>query len=1232
MQPLNTLTFPLNGASLIEASAGTGKTYTIVNLYLRQLLGHHCQALNVDQILVVTFTNAATAELKERIRQRLQRAYLDFYRGESNDSFIQALYEQIDNSALATQRLALASKQMDEAAIFTIHGFCQRALTEHAFESGAMYEQQFILDESEWLKLAVADYWRTHIVTQPADIQSLLLEIWSQPDKLLMTLQPLLNRKAAPQSNIAISEVVALQQDYSQQVADIKRWWLDNNIASLLQQGQLKANVVVGKPATFEAMQRFCESSQLYPTFCKEGWLLYGPANLAKALKKGASLPDIDFSRFEHLAALAQQVLDGIKLAFCQDALVKVAHNLATQKNRLQLISPDDLLTHLGHALSPQNGEEGKNNELATALRARYPAVLIDEFQDTDPVQYRIFQQIYAQAAAPLATELAQNDSNSPKSPCWIMIGDPKQAIYGFRGADIVTYLHAKKQVSVQQQFTLDTNWRSTPQLIAAVNTLFMHNQQPESQKSALSFYPVKAGKDETGLLINGQAQPSLDLWHLCSDNDKPIAKGQAQQSLAHYCARQIATILQENSTVASRAVLAGDCCVLVRNRNEAQLVKLALQELDIASVFLARKSVFASQTALDCYRLLSALSQPGDDRAVKTALLTELFAISAFELDSLFSDDNEWQNIIALFHHWHQDWQKYGLMMAMNKVISHFRIEQKALRHFSDGLRRVTDLRHVLELLQQRSLEVQGHGQLMHWFSQCLQDPDHSNDKQQLRLETDANLVQISTLHASKGLQYPLVFIPFGNSYKSAQSAVFHADEGQLLVDFLGQEKAMKVAEQERLEEDVRLLYVALTRAEYYCALGVWHNISDDRRRRSAFLETALGAILLPQGVEVSDELIARYIQQLSQHASQQGSITYSSFYAADLPDLRLITQTDNSPPTFDAEPVVADLVALQLTKPIERQWRLTSYSAISQQQSHLEVLIPGMDEGRDAVQEEQIMTATERELNAFTFEKGANAGSFLHGILENIDFTQVNSLAEVIKEQSLKFAIGKDWQEPLYNWLSDLLMANIATSQSGAVLSLAQLARTQIKVEMEFYMPLKQVQVAAFNQLINHFMPHSIRQYEFAQLNGMLKGFIDLTFAFEGKYYVADYKSNHLGLGYDHYQLASLERAMQEHDYHLQAILYTLALHRWLKQQLPHYRYQDHMGGAYYLFLRGMHSELPQSGVYYYRADEAFICALDALFNGEPLPDFVPTHTTKSEPPKPLGDQTDQGQLDLW
>lgn len=1217
MQPLNTLTFPLRGASLIEASAGTGKTYTIVNLYLRQLLGHECAPLNVDQILVVTFTNAATAELKERIRQRLQTACLDFYRGSSEDKFIQVLYAQIDNKALATQRLALASKQMDEAAIFTIHGFCQRALTEHAFESGAMYEQQFILDESEWLKLAVADYWRAYIVTQTDEVQSLLLAIWSAPDNLLATLQPLLNRKAVPNSHIGLSDALERHQHYKNQVQQIKRWWLENAMASTLQQGQLKANVVVGKAATFDAMQAFCQSNELHPKFAEDAWLLYSPANLEKALKKGASLPDADFSRFESIAQLEQQVIKAIKQAFCQDALNKVALNLASHKSRLQLISPDDLLTHLGQALVPQSGAESNMTDLARALRTRYPAVLIDEFQDTDPLQYGIFQHIYAQPVSDSKGEVT--------APCWIMIGDPKQAIYGFRGADIFTYVQAKKQLSPPQQFTLDTNWRSTPQLIAAVNTLFSNNQLPASMISALAFYPVKAGKNETGLVVNGQPSSSLDFWHLCAENDKPMAKGQAQPVLAQYCARQIATLLSSEASVANRPVRAGDCCVLVRNRNEAQLVKLALHEQGIASVFLARKSVFASQTALDCYRLLCALSQPADDRQVKTALLSELFAFNARELDELFNNDNEWQTVIALFHQWQQDWQKYGLMLALNKIISHFALEQKALKHFVDGLRRITDLRHILELLQQRSAEVQGHGQLLHWFSQCLQAPDHYNDTQQLRLETDADLVQISTLHASKGLQYPLVFIPFANSYRSAQAAVFHAETGQLTVDFLGSDKNLAMAEQERLEEDVRLLYVALTRAEYYCALGLWHNMSDDRRKRSAFLDTALGAILMPQGSEVKDQMIARQITRLS----EQAAIAYQAFFATDEQNVaQPLVIPANTEPGVSA----AKLTALQLAKPIERLWRLTSYSAISQQQSHLEIISPGMDEGRDQQDEPQQTPATEQQLNAFTFEKGANAGSFLHGVLEHIDFKHPDTLPAAIKQQSIKFAIDEQWQAPLTAWLSEVLKTSIALTDNGAVLSLAQLESSQLKVEMEFYLPLKQVQVAAFNQLINRFMPHSVRQYEFAQLNGMLKGFIDLTFAFDGKYYVADYKSNHLGQTEDDYQLASLERAMQEHDYHLQAILYTLALHRWLSQQLPDYQYQQHIGGAYYLFLRGMHSKKPQNGVYYYLADEGFIVALDKLFNGEPLPEVISANRPAARAKNPPGNENDKGQLNLW
>jgi exodeoxyribonuclease V beta subunit len=1248
MQPLDSLTFPLKGVSLIEASAGTGKTYTIVNLYLRQLLGHGCTPLNVDQILVVTFTNAATAELKERIRQRLQSAYLDFYRGSSDEPFIQDLYAQTDNKALATQRLALASKQMDEAAIFTIHGFCQRALTEHAFESGAMYEQEFILDESEWLKLAVADYWRSVIVTQPVDIQAMLLSIWSNPEQLRKAIQPLLNRKVTSYHNIDIASAVNLHQRYITEVASMKRWWLDEQLADLIHQAGFSGSSKVGKADNLTTMQAFCHSHALKPDL-SDGWGLYAPANIEKGKKKGTVIPEVDFGRFERIAELEQKALNGIKASFSQDAMTQVAHNLTSQKSRLQLLSPDDLLSQLGNALTAKNEithtNSSDNTLLASALRERYPSVLIDEFQDTDPLQYRIFSAIYGQALGPenlgavnLNTENPVTDSPTNKPPCWIMIGDPKQAIYGFRGADIFTYIMAKQQVDPAQQFTLDTNWRSTPQLVEAVNTVFINNQQTPEQQQNLSFHPVKAGKDEEGLKLKGKLSHSLDFWHLGSVDDKPIAKGQAQQALAQICAAKIQTLLQSQSTVAGRALQAVDCCVLVRDRNEAQLLKNALGEQGVASVFLVRKSVFASQTALDCYRLLCALSHPGDDRQVKTALLTELFAMQASELDALFNNDKDWQDIIALFHQWHQDWQKHGLMMALNKVSIHFRLEQKAIKVFADGLRRVTDLRHVLELLQQRSLQVQGQGQLLHWFSQCLQEPDHSSDNQQLRLETDANLVQICTLHASKGLQYPLVFMPFGNTYRSARDAVFHGESGALQVDFLGSEKFMAEAEQERLAEDIRLLYVALTRAQYYCAVGVWHNISDDKRRQSAFLTSALGALLLPAGVKVSDQQIGEQIIKLG----EQANIAYTYFAGPAVEEINTLPVESNLHAVKDA--LKPNLVALHLHKPVERQWRLTSYSALSQQQAHLEVILPGMDEGQDRIsQDDDDGVLPDNSMSAFSFEKGANAGSFLHGVLENIDFSQADSLAPAIAQQSSKFAIDEQWHALLNDWLSDVLLtpfnppftqpmpSSTKLTAEAPILTLARLDKQQIKVEMEFYMPLKSVQVQAFNQLINHYMPHYVRHYEFAQLNGMLKGFIDLTFAFNGKYYVADYKSNHLGNDYADYQLASLERAMHEHDYHLQAILYTLALHRWLKNQLPNYQYQQHIGGAYYLFLRGMHSTKAASGVYHYLAEEAFIVALDRLFSGEQTAELSSTPSAVKTSDS-VNNDDEEGQLSLW
>ena len=1288
MQPLDTFTFPLYGASLIEASAGTGKTYTIVNLYIRLLLGHGCKPLGVEQILVVTFTNAATGELKERIRQRLRKAYLDFFARVSKDAFIQQLIDQSDNVELDCQRLALASKQMDEAAVYTIHGFCHKALTEHAFESGAMYEQSFILDESEWLKIAAEDYWRKHVVTLPQHTLQLLLKHWATPDAMIKGIGRLLSQHAAPHQTKDIDAAIKSVDQYAQQVTKLKRWWLSNDVSLQLSKANLNGRAKLGKLPTLQNMQAFCKSDLLQIDFDKTGWQLFSPEQMAKAAKKGSEdLSHLDFSQFELLQSMLLRCQQNITLAFSQHAMLVVSANLKSHKDMLHLLSPDDLLTGLQRAISQQAGTD--DNTLANTIRQNYPAALIDEFQDTDPVQFEVFQGIYgASQQGPdsgycdnnssdnnteLSIEINQGassknnsgtiskDSSRLSTSCWIMIGDPKQAIYAFRGADIFTYIKAKEWVDNKRHFTLATNWRSAPKLVNGINQLFENSRKGFLFEQSIPFYPVKAGQNFEGLTVQGKVVESLDFQHLCSSENLPVSASDASNQLAIATANQISHWLQlaqtDQAQIKSRAITAGDCCVLVRNRNEAQVIKNALSAVNVASVFLARKSVFATQIAADVLRLLKALSQPTDERLLKAALMSELFTFDAQQLDTLFNDESSWQDVLEQRFYWHQTWQKQGLIRAINQVLQHFNVEQGLIKHQPDGLRRVTDLRHLTELLQQQSLQLVGEAQLIHWFENCLLEPDHNSDNQQMRLESDANLVQIITLHSSKGLEFPLVFIPFASSYKTAQQALYHNEQQQLEVDFLIQEQNLQKADFERLAEDIRLFYVAVTRAVYYCSIGVWNISLGKSKKVSGFGQSALGCLLMsakdqPDShsqdnaeVAITDQHISQRIQALSAKCD----LSYRHFTQAQSESPQGLASQDS-----DAE--LPKLKALNLTRPVIRAWRLTSYSAISSQQVHLDMPAPGQDEGQDQVlnlllNQEQDEALTEQsslnsELaqNPFSFERGANAGSFLHGVLENIDLQKPEQLAEVITQQSIWFGIGEQWHDCLENWLTDVLLApfNVEaeaeqvpeTNTQTPSISLSKLSAKQVKVEMEFHMPLHEVKVSGFNHIINQYFKQHKRDYQFEQLNGMIKGFIDLMFEFEGKFYVADYKSNHLGDSYDNYHYSAMEQAMTGHDYHLQAILYTLALHRWLKHKLPNYDYNTHVGGAYYLFIRGMSQVVPSNGVYFVLPEKAMIEALDDLFLGKPSSKTLQANKQLQsiKAPQPQKKPQQQGQLDLW
>ncbi len=1324
MIPLDTRTFPLTGASLIEASAGTGKTYTIVNLYLRLLLGDECTPLSVDRILVVTFTNAATAELKQRIRQRLQGAYLDFYAGLSSDDFTQYLIERSDNIELDCHRLLLAIKQMDDAAVYTIHGFCQRMLSLHAFESGAMYEQSLVLDESQWLKLAVEDYWRGHIVHLPSQVLNELLDIWHSPHALQSALRSLLYRHVTPLQTVDVKTSHDSVDKYIKTLQDTKRWWRDNEVAQQIIDADLKANTKLGKADFIAKMQAFCLSNDSRADFDKDLWATFSPAKVHSAMKKTSkSLAHLDFSRFETLAHLQQQCRDRLLLAYSLDALKHISTNLAINKQRLQLLSPDDLLRNLhrallgqvetnsgqiiepGSGLSHSEKVDTAHQSLAQAIQLSYPAALIDEFQDTDPVQFDIFRIIYTQQFGEI-------------TPCWVAIGDPKQAIYAFRGADIHTYIAAKDLVETSRQFTLGTNWRSQPSLVEGVNTLFIQSEAGFLFKDSIPFQAVASVEQQSGLQVIGQAHNSLAFHHLTSDDGLPIGWGEAQSALASQCALSIAQFIHQGASgeakIMQRPVAPGDCCVLVRDRNEADTVKQALAELGVDSMFLARKSVFASQTAVDLFAIVQALANPSNDRYLRGAIASELFCYDATTLDALFSDEWQWQKLVEQFAYWHQLWQRQGLMMALNILMRHFKIAERLVGQYHDGQRRLTDLRHLVELLQVQSQLMSGESQILHWFQEHLAEPDNDNEGQQIRLETEQNLVQIITQHTSKGLEYPLVFIPFASRCREMKEAIYHNEKDGLVIDFLGADENLALADHERLAEDIRLLYVALTRAVHYCFIGLWNNSHPQRKKESQLMQTALGRVLFNQGTQVSDAVITQRLVDLSQTID----LGYHGFTAQDAErkatEFKQFLLSQNTNESLQTSSKVM-LRAAVLPKPVTRRWRLTSYSAISSQQHH-EFVAPGQDEGTDkldvisayasansnantqtkteprageyiapqtaagettdnsGVEEnndsEQMLsddetvlpqasepnsvlddingisdmdeTSVEQEvLDQFTFVKGAQAGSFLHGVLESIDFTNPVNLMDVIIEKGTWYGIDDKWFSVVDNWLRDVLQAKLtiessSIQQSEEHLSLSVLPKKQLLVEMEFYLPLLEVKAQTFNHILNQHIPQRRHHYQFEQLNGMLKGFIDLTLQYQGKFYVLDYKSNYLGAEFADYHGEAMANAMEEHDYYLQAILYTLALHRWLKSKKSDYAYANDIGGAYYTFLRGMHSEKPGNGVFYLMPAQALIEDLDALFNGEYQfnGETQPASIKAAKNSKNRGDETPaaQGQLDLW
>ncbi|MEB5756760.1 exodeoxyribonuclease V subunit beta [Citrobacter cronae] len=1172
-ESLDPLRLPLTGERLIEASAGTGKTFTIAALYLRLLLGLGGSAafprpLTVEELLVVTFTEAATEELRGRIRSNIHELRIACLRETTDNPLYARLLDEIADKKQAAQWLLLAERQMDEAAVFTIHGFCQRMLSLNAFESGMLFEQQLIEDESLLRYQACADFWRRHCYPLSRDIAQVIFETWKGPQALLRDIDRYLQGEA-PVIKAPPSDDETLASRHEQILARInriKQQWR-GSVDEL--DGLLEASGIDRRKFNRGNQSKWIEKISAWAQEETQSYQLpdalekFSQRFLQERTKAGGVTPQHPL--FVAIDELLSEPLTLRDLVITR-ALAEIRSAVAEEKRRRGELGFDDMLSRLDAALRSDSGDA-----LAAAIRTRFPVAMIDEFQDTDPQQYRIFRRIW---------------QHQPETAL-LLIGDPKQAIYAFRGADIFTYMKARSEVSAH--YTLDTNWRSAPGMVNSVNTLFSQMDDAFMFRE-IPFSPVKFAEKNQSLrfVLHGETQPAMSMWLMEGES---CGVGDYQNYMAQVCATQIRDWLKAGhsgdaqlvSGKASRPVRASDISVLVRSRQEAALVRDALTQLAIPSVYLSnRDSVFETLEAQELLWMLQAVMTPERENTLRSALATSMMGLNAQDIEALNNDENAWDAVVEEFDGYRQIWHKRGVMPMLRALMTNRQIAENLLAT-AGGERRLTDILHISELLQEAGSQLESEHALVRWLSQHMLEPDSNASSQQLRLESDKHLVQIVTIHKSKGLEYPLVWLPFITNFRVQDQAFYHDRSSfEAVLDLSDARESVELAEAERLAEDLRLLYVALTRSVWHCSLGVAPLIRrrGDKKGDTDVHQSALGRLL--QKGEPMDAVGLR------------GAID-----ALGCDDIACLTPGQPDGERWQvAQPVSATLSARTLQRTPGDGWRVTSYSGL-QQRGHgiAQDLIPRLDVDAAGVGE----VIAESVLTPHQFPRGASPGTFLHSLFEDLDFTQPVD-PHWVEEKLALGGYDAHWTPVLTAWLDAILQAPL--NETGV--SLSQLSAREKQVEMEFYLPISQPLMASrLDALIRKYDPLSAgcSALDFMQVRGMLKGFIDLVFRHQGRYYLLDYKSNWLGEDSAAYTQQAMASAMQAHRYDLQYQLYTLALHRYLRHRIADYDYERHFGGVIYLFLRGVDGEDPQQGIYATRPDGELIALMDEMFAGAEL-----------------------------
>lgn len=1142
-------TVALSGSNLIEASAGTGKTYSIAIMVLRLILE---QKISIRNILMVTFTKAAVAELEERVRKFIRDAHQYASGKDIDDQLIKDIVDQCDqyDKTEAQKILQDNLSNLDETSVMTIHGFCQQTLDEFAFETQQTFNAELQEDLSLLLNKEVEKFWREHVVTIDVEILKELINLKLNPDIIFEILSTHLNGKKYYWYDEKIGNKNGYE--YSENVLAIN----NENISKIEQNAHSEINQYliekhnylqgIPKPGK-KALDTVQKSPEEFVSLIRK--------QLKKTSKYVQNYFTDSFDIVEEFDSKIEIEKNRIINDLLNFAVQEITKNLSKTKLQYNLLTYDDLIKQLHRSRNHAGLQE--------QLRKKYQAVFIDEFQDTDREQYEIFHDIFT----------GQNN-------ILFYIGDPKQSIYAWRKADMITYLEARENAG--NKYDMNVNYRSSENFIQAMNHFYKDLRNPfhNENEGNIVYNTVEASKNaaETKgeLYENNQKAIPISI-RITEKKKKTQTQEKVEEKIEKVAAQHILKLLQDAGNYienkdGKRKIKPSDIGVLVRKGKEGDAMKNALAALGIPAVRVDEQKIFDSPEARELQYILEAVLN------TNTSTINRMLTTRFFNLDHADFDYLDEDLLIEKLRTYRKIWQEQSIYTMLMRWTNEFNIRKNIAEKTKDPDRVLTNLFQLFEILSDASTKFQlSPAELLNYFNRNIKTVSQSGKNEDLeqRIESDENAVQITTIHSSKGLQYPIVFAPFMDlsfdesdlwfgktrivSFRDTDQ-IYKSSDMKGLKLLVNQYQQLKIQDE---QENRRLFYVTLTRAVYKCFF--YHDESEDSSTLATYMEDLVWDNNLINHIHYHDDPI------------QPGG-----WY-----------KSEETEPKIQHKEIDSEKINHSLP---QKYWQKMSYSGLA---------LHEFGEAKPGFIETDETSAYDQ----FIFKDlpgGTKTGTFVHVILEHLNFEDPDSWDEVIHQMKTGFYPNSEkvTEENIKNFIHQVLYTNLQLEENSFALNQIPLENCLHELDFDF--------------LVNNFQRKQLEEVlhgkvktkdAWKEIEGFMNGSIDLFFQHPhtGKYYILDWKTNYLGPDVEDYAPEKLDAAMTEANYHLQYLIYTLATKRFLESRLGEdFDYERDFGGAIYLFLRGMRNGM-QNGVFFTKPSLETIRQLEHIFEGSLVKNVV-------------------------